>query len=63
MIMFKNIKRYGLLILVAAMTLSSCVKKNARQNNYPAPVIPEPAIGTVFTVGQILDVWRDSGAQ
>lgn len=63
MIMFKNIKRYGLLILVAAMTLSSCVKKDARQNNYPAPVIPEPAIGTVFTVGQILDVWRDSGAQ
>lgn len=61
--MFKNIKRYGLMILVAAATLSSCVNKDARHNEYPAPVIPEPAIGTVFTVGQILDVWRDNGAQ
>lgn len=61
MIMFKNIKRYGLLILIAAMTLSSCVKKDARYNNYPAPVIPEPAEGVVFTIGQLLDVWREAG--
>ena len=61
MIMFKNLKRYGLMILIAAVTLSSCVNKDARHNNYPAPVIPEPAAGTVFTVGQILDVWREAG--
>jgi len=59
--MFKNIKRYGLLILVVAMTLCSCVDKNARQNNYPAPVIPEPAVGKVFTIGEMLEVWREAG--
>lgn len=59
--MFKNIKKYGLLILVAAMTLSSCIEKNARQNNYPAPIIPEPPVGKVFTIGNLLDVWREAG--
>lgn len=59
--MLKNITRYGLLILAAAIMMSSCVGKNARNNNYPAPVIPEPAVGTVFTVGQLLDVWREAG--
>lgn len=60
--MFRNIKRYGLIILVGITALCSCVDKNARDNNFPAPVIPEPPVGEVLTIGGILDVWRAAGS-
>lgn len=35
--------------------------KNARKNNYPAPVIDPPAIGTVFTMDSLFRVIADAG--
>ena len=36
--------------------------KNARKNNYPAPNITPPPVGTVYTIQDILNVWINAGA-
>ena len=51
-----KIMKYGLLTLVIVGMLSSCNDlKNAKDNNYPAPQIPEPPVGTEYTIRQLLD--------
>lgn len=41
---------------------TSCIDKNARKNNYPATIVVEDPVGTVYTVGGLLDVWRHAGS-
>ena len=49
--MSKSIRKYGILVLVAMMVMTSCMDKNARKNNYPTPnvnfVLP---VGDVYTI-------------
>ena len=51
-----KILKYGFLALLIVGMLSSCMNKNARKNNYPAPNIPEPPVGTVFTMDSLYHV-------
>ena len=51
-----KIMKYGFLALFVLAMMSSCMDKNARKNNYPAPDIPEPPIGTVFTMDSLYSV-------
>ena len=57
-----KIMRYGFLALFIVGMLSSCMNKNARKNNYPAPDIPEPAVGRVYTIEDLLNVWINDGS-
>lgn len=57
----KKIFKYGLIILFAAGVLHACMDKNARKNNYPAPNISEPPIGTVFTMDSLRGVIINAG--
>lgn len=57
-----KILKYGFLALFIVGMLSSCIDKNARKNNYPAPDIPEPPVGTVYTIADLLNVWINAGA-
>ena len=60
--MLKSIRKYGILVLVAMMALTSCMDKNARKNNYPTPginfVLPE---GYVYTIDTLLYMWQHEG--
>ena len=56
-----KIMKYGLLALLVAGMMSSCMDKNARKNNYPAPTIPEPPVGRVYTVSELVDMVLISG--
>ena len=57
-----KIMKYGLLTLVIVGMLSSCNDlKNAKDNNYPAPNIPEPPIGTIFTISELVEMVTISG--
>ncbi len=60
--MLKSIKKYGVLVLVTMMALSSCIDKNARKNNYPTPnvnfTLPE---GEVYTIDTLLYMWHAEG--
>lgn len=57
----KKIFKYSLLVLFVAGILSSCMDKNARKKNYPAPVISEPPVGTVFTIDSLKRVITNAG--
>ena len=53
--MFKSIRKYGILVLVAMMVLTSCMDKNARKNNYPTPNVNfELPVGHVYTIDTLL---------
>jgi len=41
--------------------MSSCKDKNARKNNYPAPNITPPPIGTVYTIQDLDSIWTSDG--
>lgn len=57
-----KIMKYGLLTLAIVGMLSSCNDlKNAKDNNYPAPTIPEPPVGTVFTISELVEMVTISG--
>ena len=58
-----KIMKYGFLALFVLAMMSSCMDKNARKNNYPAPNIPEPPVGKVYTIFQLDSIWMDHGQQ
>ena len=57
--MSKSIRKYGILVLVAMMVMTSCMDKNARKNNYPTPnvnfVLP---VGDVYTIDTLWYMWQ-----
>ena len=57
-----KIMKYGFLAMFVLVMLSACMDKNARENNYPAPNIPEPPVGRVYTIAELLNVWMDAGS-
>lgn len=60
--MLKSIKKYGILVLVAMVVLSSCMDKNARKNNYPTPGIDFTLpVGDVYTIDTLLTMWKLEG--
>lgn len=58
----KKLLKYSLLVLFVAGVLSSCMNKNARKNNYPAPDITPPPVGRVYTIDTLLRIWQDAGS-
>ena len=55
--MFKSIRKYGILVLVAMMALTSCMNKNARKNNYPTPNVNfNLPVGHVYTIDTLLQM-------
>lgn len=53
--MLKSIKKYGILVLIAMVVMTSCMDKNARKNNYPTPDVNfELPIGHVYTIDTLL---------
>ena len=53
--MFKSIKKYGVLVLIAMIVMTSCIDKNKRKNNYPTPNVNfELPIGHVYTIDTLL---------
>ena len=54
--------KYGFLALFVLAMMSSCMDKNARKNNYPAPNIAQPPVGTVYSVADLINVWINAGA-
>lgn len=60
--MFKSIKKYGILVLIAMIVMSSCINKNQRKNNYPTPgvdfVLP---VGHVYTIDTLLYMQQTEG--
>lgn len=60
--MLKSIKKYGILVLIAMLVLTSCMNKNARKNNYPTPDVDfELPIGHVYTIDTLLYMWQTEG--
>lgn len=53
--------KYGFLALFVLAMMSSCMDKNARKNNYPAPNITPPPIGTVYTIHDLDSIWTSDG--
>ena len=58
----KKLLKYSLLVLFIAGVLSSCMDKHARKNNYPAPNIQEPPVGTKYTIDTLLRIWHEAGS-
>lgn len=60
--MFKSIRKYGILVLIAMIVMSSCINKNQRKNNYPTPgvdfVLP---VGHVYTIDTLLYMQQTEG--
>lgn len=60
--MFKSIKKYDILVLIAMIVMSSCINKNQRKNNYPTPgvdfVLP---VGHVYTIDTLLYMQQTEG--
>lgn len=54
--------KYGFLALFVLAMMSSCMDKNARKNNYPAPNITPPPVGRVYTIDTLLRIWQDAGS-
>ena len=60
--MLKSIKKYGILILIAMVMLTSCMNKNARKNNYPVPGVDFTLpVGDVYTIDTLLYMWHAEG--
>lgn len=53
--------KYGFLALFVLAMMSSCMDKNARKNNYPAPNIAPPPVGTVYTIQDLDSIWTSDG--
>lgn len=56
-----KIMKYGFLALSVLVMMSSCMDKNARKNNYPAPNIALPPVGTVYTISDLVHMISISG--
>ena len=60
--MLKSIRKYGILVLVAMMMMTSCMDKNARKNNYPVPGVDFTLpVGDVYTIDTLLYMWHAEG--
>ena len=60
--MFKSIKKYGILVLIAMIVMTSCMDKNKRKNNYPTPGIDFTLpIGHVYTIDTLLYMQQVEG--
>lgn len=60
--MLKSIKKYGILVLIAMVVLTSCMDKNARKNNYPKPDVDFTLpVGDVYTIDTLLYMWHAEG--
>ena len=60
--MLKSIKKYGILVLIAAVVLTSCMDKNKRKNNYPVPGVDFTLpVGYVYTIDTLLYMWQAEG--
>ncbi len=60
--MFKSIKKYGILVLIAMIVMTSCMDKNARKNNYPTPGVDFTLpVGDVYTIDTLLYMWHAEG--
>ena len=60
--MLKSIKKYGILVLIAAVVLTSCMDKNKRKNNYPVPGVDFTLpVGYVYTIDTLLYMWHAEG--
>ena len=60
--MLKSIKKYGILVFMAAAVLTSCIDKNQKENNYPTPGIDfELPVGDVYTIDTLLYMWHAEG--
>ena len=60
--MFKSIKKYGILVLIAMIVMSSCINKNQRKNNYPTPGVDFTLpVGHVYTIDTLLYMQQAEG--
>ena len=60
--MFKSIKNYGILVLIAMVLMTSCIDKNKRKNNYPVPGIDfNLPVGDVYTIDTLIYMWHAEG--
>ena len=60
--MFKSIKKYGILVLIAMIVMTSCMDKNKRKNNYPVPGIDFTLpVGHVYTIDTLLYMQQVEG--
>ncbi len=55
------IKKYGVLILLAMFAMTSCMDKNARENNYPGNGNYDLPVGDVYTIDTLLQMWHLEG--
>lgn len=61
--MLNSIKKYGILVLVAMVILTSCMDKNARKNNYPVPNVDFTLpVGDVYTIDTLLYMLQAEGS-
>ena len=60
--MFKSIKKYGILVLIAMIVMTSCMDKNKRKNNYPTPGVDFTLpVGHVYTIDTLLYMQQMEG--
>ena len=60
--MLKSIKKYGILVLIAMIVMTSCMDKNKRKNNYPVPGIDFTLpVGHVYTIDTLLYMQQVEG--
>ena len=58
----KNIiKKYGIAVLLAMVAMTSCMDKNARQNNYPGSGDYDLPVGFVYTIDTLIQMWHMEG--
>lgn len=55
--MFKLLRNLAVVFTVLVVICASCVKKDARDNNFPAPNIEPIPEGTVYTIAELLEMW------
>lgn len=60
--MLRSILRYSILSLMIIGMMSSCVKKNARQNNFPEPPYKPLPAGDTITIDSILTLRKLEGS-
>ena len=60
--MFKSIKKYGILVLIAMIVMTSCMDKNKRKNNYPTPGVDFTLpVGHFYTIDTLLYMQQMEG--
>ncbi len=61
--MLTNIRKYSLFVLMSFLMLTSCVNKNAKENNYPTPNVDFTLpVGQVYSVDTLLYMWTMEGS-